>query len=115
MTRQILFAFVFVITSSAVHAAKNSNTSGDCHVDGAPMPCDLLQYCLLDDGVPTKIDGKAYCCYGNLCEGVPELDAKRNKPKAPVEMVPASPAMPMDKTDNPQAPVKQPQKHKYYK
>ncbi len=53
--------------------AQGSSGGGfQCSVDDAPVPCDWLEFCLLDGGVPTKINGEAYCCHGRLCEGVPE-------------------------------------------
>lgn len=75
----VLLGLSFVPSISAF--SRNNNNSDECtyDVDGAPMSCQAYEECFLDGGIAENINGVAYCCYGNLCEGEPVLDSYTQK------------------------------------
>ena len=77
LSQCILIVLATAIAGAVVTTAdaKSKKTPGTCAIKGGRAPCDWVEACLLDGGIPERrpFSGKLVCCFSKrFCEGVPE-------------------------------------------
>jgi hypothetical protein len=87
----LIVFLTFATFGSADSYARNrvGGSSYQCSVDGVNVDCEFMEFCLLDGGTVEIINGDPFCCWGNFCEGEPEIldQIRPTQPRRPVRPI----------------------------